>query len=106
MEVVSRSEYSAGTVEKLFESKEGGTTAYVRSADGRWITYYAHLDGYAPGLREGLYLERGAPIGTVGFTGNASAEGPHLHFEVKRMKPGESWDKGEAIDPYPLLTGR
>ena len=95
----------AGTVEKLFESKAGGTTAYLRSADGRWITYYAHLDGYAPGLREGLYLQQGARVGRVGSTGDASAEGPHLHFELKRMAPEERWYQGRAVNPYPLLAG-
>ena len=29
----------AGRIEKLFYSKAGGTTAYIRSADGRWLTY-------------------------------------------------------------------
>ncbi|SFR84433.1 M23 family metallopeptidase [Sphingomonas jatrophae] len=94
-----------GTVEKLFESAEGGTTAYLRSPDGRWVAYYAHLDGYAPGLREGLYVQKGAPVGQVGFTGNASAEGPHLHFALKRMEPGEAWHEGRAVNPYPLLRG-
>jgi hypothetical protein len=43
-----------GTVEKLFFSKGGGgITAYVRSPDGQWLYYYAHLDAYAPGLKEG-----------------------------------------------------
>ncbi|MET1109966.1 MAG: M23 family metallopeptidase, partial [Allosphingosinicella sp.] len=43
-----------GTVEKLFNSQGGGgITAYVRSPDGRWIFYYAHLQAYAPGLHEG-----------------------------------------------------
>jgi murein DD-endopeptidase MepM/ murein hydrolase activator NlpD len=96
-----------GRVEKLFFSEGGGgITAYVRSPDGRWIYYYAHLDDYAPGLREGQELRRGALIGYVGSTGNASAEGPHLHFAVHRMAPGERWHEGQAINPYPLLAGR
>ena len=34
-----------GTVEKLFYSRGGGgITAYVRSPDGKWMYYYAHLD--------------------------------------------------------------
>jgi peptidoglycan LD-endopeptidase LytH len=98
---------AAGTVEKLFFSHGGGgITAYVRSVDGRWIYYYAHLDAYAPGLHEGQRLARGDPIGTVGSTGNASAEGPHLHFAINLMGPNERWWQGRPINPYPLLAGR
>ncbi len=38
-----------GTIEKLFRSKAGGNTIYVRSTDGETIYYYAHLDSYAEG---------------------------------------------------------
>ena len=95
-----------GTVEKLYLSDGGGgITAYVRSPDRQWIYYYAHLDAYAPGLREGQQLRRGDPIGTVGFTGNANPAGPHLHFAVHRMGEGEDWHEGTAVNPYPLLAG-
>lgn len=96
-----------GTVEKLYFSRGGGgISAYVRSDDGRWIYYYAHLLAYAPGLREGQRLRRGDPIGLVGSTGNANPAGPHLHFAIHAMAPGERWHQGRAINPYPLLAGR
>jgi murein DD-endopeptidase MepM/ murein hydrolase activator NlpD len=96
-----------GRVEKLFFSQGGGgTTAYVRSDDGRWIYYYAHLSAYAPGLREGQRLRRGAPVGYVGSSGNANPAGPHLHFAINRMEPGEKWWQGTAINPYPLLAAK
>ena len=96
-----------GTVEKLFNSQGGGgISAYVRSQDGRWIYYYAHLSAYAPGLREGQQVRRGSPIGYVGYTGNANPEGPHLHFAINRMQAGEAWHQGSPINPYPLLAGR
>ena len=95
-----------GKVEKLFFSNGGGgITAYVRSLDGQWMYYYAHLDSYAPRLREGQRIERGTPIGTVGITGNANPAGPHLHFAINRMGPGEKWHQGNPINPYPLLAG-
>lgn len=95
-----------GRIEKLFFSNSGGgVTAYVRSDDQRWIYYYAHLQGYAPGLAEGQQVKRGQPIGRVGYTGNANPEGPHLHFAIMRMNPGEKWYQGAAINPYPLLAG-
>ena len=96
-----------GTVEKLFFSKGGGgITAYVRSADKRWIFYYAHLREYAPGLKEGQAVKQGDPIGTVGSTGNANPAGPHLHFAIHRMADGEDWHEGTAVNPYPLLAGK
>ena len=95
-----------GTVEKLYFSQGGGgTSAYVRSDDGRGCYYYAHLTSYAPGLREGQKLARGALLGFVGSTGNASPDGPHLHFAINRMEPGEKWHQGRPINPYPLLAG-
>jgi murein DD-endopeptidase MepM/ murein hydrolase activator NlpD len=96
-----------GTVEKLFFSNGGGgITAYVRSADGQWTYYYAHLQDYAPSLREGGQIRRGDPIGRIGSTGNANPAGPHLHFAIHHMAPGEKWYQGTAINPYPLLAGK
>jgi murein DD-endopeptidase MepM/ murein hydrolase activator NlpD len=96
-----------GTVEKLFFSDGGGgITAYVRSPDQRWSYYYAHLQSYAPGLSEGQKVRRGQLIGRVGHTGNANAEGPHLHFAINKMQPGEKWHQGTPINPYPLLAGK
>ena len=95
-----------GTIEKLFNSVRGGTTIYERSVDRNWIYYYAHLSAYAPGLGEGQQVKRGQVIGRVGHTGDASPSGPHLHFAINRMAPGERWWNGTAINPYPLLAGK
>ncbi len=96
-----------GTVEKLFFSQSGGgITAYVRSPDRRWTYYYAHLQAYAPGLREGQRVARGDRIGLVGSTGNANPAGPHLHFAIHEMAAGERWWQGRAVNPYPILAGR
>ncbi|MFM5917716.1 MAG: M23 family metallopeptidase [Novosphingobium sp.] len=98
---------TGGTVEKLFNSAAGGTTIYVRSPDRRFIYYYAHLDHYAPGLHEGQQLRQGELIGAVGSTGNASPDGPHLHFAIQVTTPEAKWyEPSTAINPYPLLTGR
>jgi murein DD-endopeptidase MepM/ murein hydrolase activator NlpD len=94
-----------GTVEKLFNSVRGGITIYERSVDGKWVYYYAHLSAYAPGLHEGQQLKRGQVIARVGHTGDASAAGPHLHFAINSMAPGERWWNGTPINPYPLLAG-
>jgi peptidoglycan LD-endopeptidase LytH len=92
-----------GRIEKLFESRLGGTTIYERSADGGTVYYYAHLDRYAPTLVEGQAVARGQVIAAVGSTGDADPGAPHLHFEIHRMAPGQTWWQGEEVNPYPLL---
>ena len=92
-----------GTIAKLFTSEAGGLTIYQFDASGTFCYYYAHLDGYAPGLREGQTVKRGEFLGHVGSTGNASADAPHLHFAVFRLTPERQWWKGEPINPYPIL---
>jgi murein DD-endopeptidase MepM/ murein hydrolase activator NlpD len=93
----------AGTIVKLFESVRGGTTIYQFDPSGSFCYYYAHLDAYAPGLREGATVERGQAIGYVGTTGNAPPETPHLHFAIFRLGPERHWWEGVPIDPYLVL---
>lgn len=96
---------AAGTVEKLYTSKAGGKTIYVRSNDRLTIHYYAHLEKYAEGLREGQRIRRGQRLGAVGFTGNADEAAPHLHFAIMRTTAdAEWWEPANAVNPYPLLT--
>jgi murein DD-endopeptidase MepM/ murein hydrolase activator NlpD len=96
-----------GTIEKLFFSRGGGgITIYERSPDQKWMYYYAHLLAYAPGLAEGQQVKRGQVIARVGHTGDASAEGPHLHMAINSMAPGERWWQGTPINPYPVLAGK
>ncbi|WP_343652163.1 M23 family metallopeptidase [Stenotrophomonas sp.] len=92
-----------GTVEKLFDSERGGLTVYQFEPSGQWCYYYAHLQRYADGLAEKQAVKRGDVIGYVGSTGNASADAPHLHFEVHVLGPEKQWWKGESINPYPLF---
>jgi peptidoglycan LD-endopeptidase LytH len=96
---------AGGTIEKLFQSRQGGTTIYQRSADGRWTFYYAHLASYAPGVREGLKVLPGQLLGFVGDTGNSGAGNYHLHFSITRRQPGERWWQGEEVNPFPYLNG-
>ena len=97
---------AAGTVEKLFYSNGGGgITLYVRSPDRQWVYYYAHLQGYAPGVVEGTAVNQGDTLGYVGDTGNAGLGNYHLHFAIALMAPGERWHQGQPVNPYPLLAG-
>lgn len=95
-----------GTVEKLFYSSGGGgITLYERSPDRLWQYYYAHLQGYAPGIHEGQIVHAGELLGFVGDTGNAGTGNFHLHFGIARMVPADGWWKGLPVNPYPLLAG-
>jgi murein DD-endopeptidase MepM/ murein hydrolase activator NlpD len=92
-----------GRVAKLFRSAAGGITVYQFDPDEKYVYYYAHLEGYAKGLVEGMALKRGDVVGFVGSTGNAPPHAPHLHFTIFELGPDKKWWKGAAINPYPLL---
>jgi murein DD-endopeptidase MepM/ murein hydrolase activator NlpD len=89
-----------GTIAKLFYSRAGGMTIYQYEPSGRFCYYYAHLERYADGLREGQKVSRGDVIGYVGTSGNAPPGTPHLHFAVYELTPEHRWWQGRAIDPY------
>jgi peptidoglycan LD-endopeptidase LytH len=93
-----------GRIQKLFTSKPGGLTIYQFDPTDTFTYYYAHLDRYADGLREGKAVHRGDIIGYVGSTGNAPPDAPHLHFGIFRLTPARQWWKGEPINPYPIFS--
>jgi peptidoglycan LD-endopeptidase LytH len=96
---------ATGIIVKLFSSSRGGVTLYQTDASGRLILYYAHLNGYVPGLREGMRVSQGQEIAYVGQTGNATT--PHLHFEIQRVSAPGQWWRGEPVNPYlALRAGR
>jgi murein DD-endopeptidase MepM/ murein hydrolase activator NlpD len=93
-----------GTIAKLYNSDGGGgITIYQFDPTRQYSYYYAHLDRYAPGLREGQSVRRGQTIGYVGSTGNASPNAPHLHFGIFQLGPDRRWWQGDPINPYPIL---
>ena len=96
-----------GRIAKLFFSQGGGgITVYQFDSGEQYAYYYAHLERYADGLQEGQAVRRGQVIGYVGSSGNARADAPHLHFAITRLGPQKQWWKGEALNPYPVLTAR
>ena len=92
-----------GTVLKLFTSRAGGLTIYLADRSRRFIYYYAHLDAYAPALREGQVVARGQQVGTVGTSGNAPPNTPHLHFAILRNDDMTKWWTGTPLDPFVVL---
>ncbi len=95
-----------GHVIRLFESERGGLTIYQLDPDGETVYYYAHLDGYQPGLEAGQTVQRGDTLGTVGDSGNAAPGNTHLHFAMWVVADSTQFWEGEPINPYPLLAGR
>jgi murein DD-endopeptidase MepM/ murein hydrolase activator NlpD len=93
-----------GRVLKLFNSVPGGLMVYAADPSERFILLYGHLDAFAPGLTDGMPLQRGQVIGYVGTTGNAPAGTPHLHFGIMRGNPSVSWWEGMPVNPYPLFV--
>ena len=71
-----------------------GNLVELRHANGI-TTRYAHLRGFARGVRAGVRVTQGDVIGYVGSTGLSS--GPHLHYEFRV--------NGEPRDPRRLDLG-
>ncbi len=93
-----------GVIVRAFDSRgAGGLNVYQFDPTGTYCYYYAHLDRYADGVRDGVKVQRGQVIGYVGTTGNASPGAPHLHFAIFRLTPERLWGKGERINPYAVL---
>ncbi len=85
---------SSGIITYVGEQHLGGRCLWVTSGDGTSF-YYAHLDRWAPGLKQGMRIRKGDLLGYVGNTGNAIHTPPHLHFQIV--------SNDEALNPYPHL---
>ena len=93
-----------GKIAKLFTSKPGGLTVYQFDPSEKYAYYYAHLDSYAPELKEGNTIRRGQMIGYVGVTGNSDPNAPHLHFAIFELGADKKWWEGTPVNPYPYLA--
>ena len=65
-----------------FAGRQGGYgNMLVLRHHGGITTVYAHLQGFAPGVKKGARVSQGEVVGYVGQTGWAT--GPHLHYEFR-----------------------
>ena len=87
----------SGTVERANRYGGYGNYIRIRHTDG-YKTAYAHLKGFARGVKSGAYVKQDQVIGYVGTTGRST--GPHLHYEVHHH--------GKKINPRRLsqLSGK
>lgn len=87
----------SGTVERANRYGGYGNYIRIRHSDG-YKTAYAHLKGFARGVKSGAYVKQDQVIGYVGTTGRST--GPHLHYEVHHH--------GKKINPRRLsqLSGK
>jgi murein DD-endopeptidase MepM/ murein hydrolase activator NlpD len=87
----------SGTVERANWYGSFGKYIRIRHTDG-YKTAYAHLNGFARGIKAGAYVTQDQVIGYVGTTGRST--GPHLHYEVHHH--------GKKINPRRLsqLSGK
>lgn len=70
-----------GTVQ--FAGRNGGYGNLIKLRHpGGYTTRYAHLRGFASGIRPGARVEQGEVIGYVGATGTVTAA--HLHYEFRK----------------------
>lgn len=77
-----------GTVVSANRTAGYGNIIEIRHKNG-YTTRYAHLRGFARGIRAGVRVKQEDVIGYVGMTGLAT--GPHLHYEFRQ--------NGNPIDP-------
>ena len=85
-----------GTIARAGNGGSYGNLVEIRHTRG-YASRYAHLRGFAKGIRPGVRVKQGDVIGYVGATGLATA--PHLHYEFHQ--------NGRAVDPNSVrdITG-
>ena len=77
-----------GVVQRAGNGGGYGNVVEIRHTRG-YASRYAHLRGFAKGVRPGVRVKQGDVIGYVGATGLATA--PHLHYEFHK--------DGRPVDP-------
>lgn len=73
---------AAGDGKVILAGRKGGYgNTIVLQHGSRYRTLYAHMQGFAKGVRTGGSVKQGQIIGYIGTTGLST--GPHLHYEFQ-----------------------
>jgi murein DD-endopeptidase MepM/ murein hydrolase activator NlpD len=85
--------WSVGDGDVIFKGYQGGygNLVKVRHSNG-YVSYYAHLSRFAPGLRAGQRVSQKQALGQVGSSGLST--GPHLCFRLTK--------EGDFVNPAKL----
>jgi murein DD-endopeptidase MepM/ murein hydrolase activator NlpD len=84
---------AAGDGKVTLAGRHGGYgNAVIIQHGQRYRTLYAHMNGFAKGIRNGSTVKQGQIIGYIGTTGLST--GPHLHYEFQV--------NGVHVDPLSL----
>lgn len=97
-----------GTIEFASPYSTYGNYIRIRHTNG-FKTAYAHLKGFARGIKVGAHVMQGQTIGYVGMSGRST--GPHLHYEVlvrdHQVNPmGVKVATGEQLEGKDLVAFR
>ncbi len=76
-----------------------GNVVMIKHHSG-YSTRYAHLRGFAKGMRSGKRVKQDDIIGYVGTTGLST--GPHLHFELRHNGQATNWRKAKLPGAPPI----
>jgi murein DD-endopeptidase MepM/ murein hydrolase activator NlpD len=82
----------------------GGLSVSLIGVDG--VRYYgSHLSKIGAGIRPGLVVRAGQPLGQVGNSGSARPTPSHLHFGISWPTAADKWwIRRGAVSPQPYLT--
>lgn len=88
----------SGYIYRISSHSAGGLGIYVAGESGA-LWYYAHNSAIAEGIIQGSPVVAGQLIAYVGYSGNASANWPHVHFA---WIPNADW---VYQNPFPIVDG-
>lgn len=91
------------------KAKLGGNFVLILGPKWR-LHYYAHLQDIR--TSKFSWVNQSSIIGTVGSSGNASSESPHLHYSIKSLIPypwlidgsKQGWKKMFYLNPISYLV--
>jgi len=94
---------AAGDGKVILAGRKGGYgNTIILQHGSSYKTLYAHMNGFAKGIRSGSKVRQGQIIGYIGTTGLST--GPHLHYEfqINGRHVDPLAQKGMMADPIAL----